>query len=194
MLQYRVNNTTPETAPAFALINAGGVRATIDEGPITRGEVLTSFPFGNAIVEISMSGERLWSTLEGIMSKVNQVNGRPVTSLLQVSRGIVIEYNPDATATTKLVAVTIGGKPLDKTAEYRIVTLDFLAGGGDNFFDPPFINPIVLDTQDQVLVDYIGYKTPVDIKLEGRIKPISRCRQKFLARNAKRMLDPTRGL
>ncbi|KAK4640002.1 hypothetical protein QC761_611250 [Podospora bellae-mahoneyi] len=194
MLQYRVNNTTPETAPAFALINAGGVRATIDEGPITRGEVLTSFPFGNAIVEISMSGERLWSTLEGIMSKVNQVNGRPVTSLLQVSRGIVIEYNPDATATTKLVAITIGGKPLDKTAEYRIVTLDFLAGGGDNFFDPPFTNPIVLDTQDQVLVDYIGYKTPVDIKLEGRIKPISRCRQKFLARNAKRMLDPTRGL
>lgn len=194
MLQYRVNNTTPETAPAFALINAGGVRATIDEGPITRGEVLTSFPFGNAIVEISMSGERLWSTLEGIMSKVNQVNGRPVTSLLQVSRGIVIEYNTDATAKMKLVAVTIGGKPLDKTAEYRMVTLDFLAGGGDNFFDPPFTNPIVLDTQDQVLVDYIGYKTPVDIKLEGRIKPISRCRQKFLARNAKRMLDPTRGL
>ena len=55
MLAYRLN----ESASAdFALINAGGIRATIDEGPITRGEVLTSFPFGNSLVEISMSTGR----------------------------------------------------------------------------------------------------------------------------------------
>jgi 2',3'-cyclic-nucleotide 2'-phosphodiesterase (5'-nucleotidase family) len=34
---------------AAAIINGGGVRATIDEGDITRGEVVTAFPFGNAV-------------------------------------------------------------------------------------------------------------------------------------------------
>lgn len=189
ILQYRLNNTTPEAAPAFAIVNAGGIRATIDQGPITRGEVLTAFPFGNAVVEISISGERLWSTLEGIISKVNSANGKPVTSFLQVSRGVVIQYNPAGAVGDKLVDVTIGGKTLDRSAEYRIATVDFIAGGGDNFFDPPFGNLIALDTLDSVLVDYVGAQSPVDIKLDGRIKTISKCRQKFLARKAKRAAE-----
>ena len=57
MLAYRLNSTDDAD---FALINAGGIRATIDQGPITRGEVLTSFPFGNSLVEITISGDDLW--------------------------------------------------------------------------------------------------------------------------------------
>lgn len=70
MLSYRLN--TSDTAD-FALINAGGIRATIDVGPITRGEVLTSFPFGNSVVEVQLSGEDLWSVLEGLCSGVSEV-------------------------------------------------------------------------------------------------------------------------
>ncbi|CAI6331949.1 unnamed protein product [Periconia digitata] len=154
---------------AFAIINAGGVRATIDEGDITRGEVLTSFPFGNAIVEIKLPGSDLWDVLEGIVSKVNVQNGRPVTSFLQISQGIKIEYNPANANGTKLVSVTIGDAPLDQSAEYEFVTLDFLAGGGDNFFTPTK-DFAILDTQDQVLTQYIQEQTPVDIALDGRIK------------------------
>ncbi|KAK4184962.1 Metallo-dependent phosphatase-like protein [Podospora australis] len=189
ILQYRLNTTTSETAPAFAIVNAGGIRASIDQGPITRGEVITAFPFGNAVVDITLSGERLWSTLEGIVSKVNSVNGKAVTSFLQVSRGVVMQYNPAGTVGSKLVEVTIGGKPLDRSAEYKIATIDFIAGGGDNFFDPPFTNLIALDTLDAVLVDYVGAQSPVDITVDGRIKTISRCRQKFLARQAKRAAE-----
>jgi 2',3'-cyclic-nucleotide 2'-phosphodiesterase (5'-nucleotidase family) len=39
-----------EGVPDFAHINGGGVRATIDQGEVTRGEVVTAFPFGNAVV------------------------------------------------------------------------------------------------------------------------------------------------
>src|SRR5512140_3259867 len=109
MLQYRLNNSSPSSRPDFALVNGGGVRATIDVGPITRGEVLTAFPFGNAVVDIVVSGDRLWSALEGIVSGANQVNGRPVPSFLQVSSGIVVRYNPSAAAGSKLVSVDIGG-------------------------------------------------------------------------------------
>ena len=126
MLTYRLNQS--DTAD-FALINAGGIRATIDAGPVTRGEVLTSFPFGNAIVEIVLSGQKVWDVLEGIVSGISVANGEEVTSFFQVSRGIVVEYNPEAGNGSKLGSVTIGDGPLDTSVNYNIVTLDFLAGG-----------------------------------------------------------------
>lgn len=187
MLTYRLNTSTPDTAPVFALVNAGGIRASIDEGPITRGEVLTAFPFSNAVVDVTMSGERLWGVLEGIISGVNVDNGKAVTSFLQVSRGVRIEYGPDASnsANKVLVSVTIGDKPLDKAAEYTIVTVDFIAGGGDNMFGTPFEDVVVLDTMDEVLLRHIGATSPVDIALDGRLTAVSGCKAGKAARMAK---------
>lgn len=172
MLAYRLNDS--DTAD-FALINAGGIRATIDEGSITRGEVLTSFPFGNAIVELTLTGEEVWTVLEGIVTGVNQNNGEEVTSFFQISTGIQVEYNPDNNNGSKLVSVTVGGEPIDNSTEYNIVTLDYLAGGGDNFFTPT-TDFISLDTQETVLIAYIQQESPVDIELDGRITQVDRQR------------------
>jgi 2',3'-cyclic-nucleotide 2'-phosphodiesterase (5'-nucleotidase family) len=106
---------------------------------------------------------------------VNIANGREVTSFLQVSSGIKIEYNPANGNNTKLVAVTIGGKPLDNSTTYEVVTLDFIAGGGDNFFTPT-TEFVSLDTQDQVLTQYVQSQSPVNIKLDGRIAKVDRQR------------------
>ncbi|KAF6814910.1 5'-nucleotidase domain-containing protein [Colletotrichum plurivorum] len=167
MFEYRLNNSD-SAKPDLALINAGGIRATIDAGDITRGEVLTSFPFGNSIVEVTYPGSDLRKILEGAVSKVNQFNGAAITSFFQVSRGVVIEYNPSATNGSKLVSVEIAGEPLDDARDYRLVTLDFLAGGGDNILvaTTDFVS---LDTQDEVLVQYVQAKSPVDARVEGRI-------------------------
>jgi 2',3'-cyclic-nucleotide 2'-phosphodiesterase (5'-nucleotidase family) len=170
MLSYRKNNTEDVD---FAIINAGGIRATIDQGDITRGEVLTSFPFGNAIVQIEIKGKELWEVLEGIVTRVNVANGKPVTSFFQVSSGIKVEYNPKLNNGTKLVAVTIGGQPLDNSTTYQVVTLDFIAGGGDNFFTP-VSDFVTLDTQDEVLTQYVIAQSPVNIKLDGRIEAVDR--------------------
>jgi 2',3'-cyclic-nucleotide 2'-phosphodiesterase (5'-nucleotidase family) len=157
---------------AFALINAGGIRATIDEGDITRGEVLTAFPFGNSIVEITLSGKELWDVLEGIVTGINVHNNKKVTSFFQVSQGIKVQYNPSNANNTRLVRVQIGGQDLDEAKKYDIVTLDFLAGGGDNFFMPT-TDFVTLDTQDEVLTGYIQKKSPVKIALEKRIEEVS---------------------
>lgn len=172
MLAYRKNNTEDVD---FAIINGGGIRATIDQGNITRGEVLTSFPFGNAIVQIEVGGKYLWEVLEGIATGVNVANGKAVTSFFQVSSGIKIEYNPENNNGSKLIAVTIGGQPLDNGTTYQVVTLDFLAGGGDNFFTPT-TDFVTLDTQDEVLTQYILSQSPVNIKLDGRIEVVNRQR------------------
>ncbi|KAF2030445.1 Metallo-dependent phosphatase [Setomelanomma holmii] len=172
MLAYRKNNSVDVD---FALINAGGVRATIDEGDITRGEVLTSFPFGNAIVQIALSGKQIWEVLEGIVTGVSVTNGKAVTSFFQVSQGIKVDFNPKAANGSRLVEVTIGGEPLQNGTTYQVVTLDFLAGGGDNFFTPT-TDFITLDTQDEVLVQYIQSQSPVKIKLDKRIEAVDRQR------------------
>lgn len=168
MLAYRKNNTEDVD---FAIINAGGIRATIDEGDITRGEVLTSFPFGNAIVQIEVDGKYLWEVLEGIVTGVNVANGEEVTSFFQVSTGIKVDYNPENNNGSKLVAVTIGDQPLDNSTKYQVVTLDFIAGGGDNFFTPT-TDFVTLDTQDEVLTQYIKSQTPVKIQLDKRIEVV----------------------
>jgi 2',3'-cyclic-nucleotide 2'-phosphodiesterase (5'-nucleotidase family) len=172
MLAYRKNNTQDVD---FAIINAGGVRATIDEGDITRGEVLTSFPFGNAIVQIALTGKQIWEALEGIVTGVSVTNGKPVTSFFQISKGIKVEYNPKAGNGTRLVSVTIGDKPLSNSTTYQVVTLDFIAGGGDNFFTPT-TDFITLDTQDEVLTSYIQSQSPVKIELDKRIEAVDRQR------------------
>lgn len=172
MLAYRKNNTDDVD---FAMINAGGIRATIDSGDITRGEVLTSFPFGNAIVQIAVNGSYLWSVLEGIVTGVNVINNEEVTSFFQVSTGIKVEYNPENSNGTRLISVTIGDEPLNNETTYQIVTLDFIAGGGDNFFLPT-TDFVTLDTQDEVLTAYILAQSPVDIELDGRIAQVDRQR------------------
>ncbi|KAL6234632.1 hypothetical protein BDW75DRAFT_231020 [Aspergillus navahoensis] len=169
MFEYRYNQTAgTDDEPALALINAGGVRAEIDEGEITRGEVLTAFPFGNAIVELQFSGADLRKVLEGAVSYVNQFNGQEITSWFQVSRGVRIEFNPANEAGSRLVNVTIDGEAIDDERDYRVVTLDFLAGGGDSIFVATD-DFITLDTQDEVLTQYIVARTPLSPELDERV-------------------------
>ena len=172
MLEYRTNSS--ESTAAFALVNAGGIRATIDEGEITRGEVLTSFPFGNAVVEVTYTGAELRQIFEGLVSGVSQANGEEVTSFFQVSTGIKVEYDPSREAGSRLVRLTVGEDVVgaDSTEEYTLVTLDFLAGGGDNILEP-VDDLVILDTIDQVLTDYIQAHSPFDFELDGRIAVVN---------------------
>lgn len=167
MLQYRKDAGSDA---ALAFTNAGGIRATIAAGPITRGAVLTSFPFGNAVVELTYTGAELWRIFEGAVSKVNQFNGKALGGFFQVSRGVKVEYNPKNAVGKRLVWLTVDDKPVDRESkmEYKVATIDFVATGGDNILEP-VEGIVILDTMDEVLVDYIKAKSPVDFKLEGRI-------------------------
>ncbi|KHN97263.1 5'-nucleotidase precursor [Metarhizium album ARSEF 1941] len=170
MLEYRLSQTTNGAGdkPDFAIINAGGVRATIGQGNITRGQVITAFPFSNAVTQLKYSGADLRKTLEGCVSRVNQFNQRKTSSWFQVSSNIVIEYNESRDVGSRLVNVIIGGKALDDKAEYNVVTVDFVAGGGDNLLKPG-AELVTLETLDQVLVAYIREHTPLRNALQKRV-------------------------
>ncbi|KAI1637577.1 5'-nucleotidase [Biscogniauxia mediterranea] len=172
ILQYRLDAGSPV---AFSLINAGGIRASIDEGPITRGEVLTSFPFGNAVVEVSYTGAELTRIFEGLVSGANQFSGAAVSSFFQVSRGVAVEYDPGRAPGGRLVRLAVGDADVapDSDEAFTVATIDFLTAGGDNILPPVDDDVVLLDTVDEVLVRYIQRVSPVDFQLDGRIAVVN---------------------
>src|SRR4029077_8139891 len=61
----------------IALQNPGGMRADLDEGSITRGEVYGIMPFDNTIVTMELTGALVKLALEQALrgSRVTQVSG-----------------------------------------------------------------------------------------------------------------------
>ena len=48
----------------MALQNGGGIRAAINEGPITVGEVITVLPFANTLATMDVTGAELKEAFE----------------------------------------------------------------------------------------------------------------------------------
>jgi len=73
--------------------------------------------------------------------------------------------------TGRLLSYTIGGIPLNENKIYTIVTINFLAVGGDEFLSQlHFESTIYLDTPVRdVYMDEIRKKTAQGIEIEGNI-------------------------
>jgi len=145
----------------IAFHNGGGIRADIPKGPITLEQIFTALPFDNVVVSMDLGGDQIREVLEkSILAE----------KILQIS-GLKVEYDLSRPAGSKVVAVQIGGQPLDVSAYYRVAINDFLAAGGDQY--NPFkqgrgvvFGPPVRD----VVSDYIGKTTPVAVTTQDRIR------------------------
>ncbi|WNG34976.1 bifunctional metallophosphatase/5'-nucleotidase [Archangium violaceum] len=111
----------------IALMNPGGVRADIDAGDITYGEVFTVQPFANSLVTLTLTGAQI----ERVLEQQFPANGSP--SILQPSEGFSFAWSASAPPGNKVdpASITLNGVPLDMAAEYRVTTNNFMAAGGD---------------------------------------------------------------
>ncbi|MEQ8675736.1 MAG: 5'-nucleotidase C-terminal domain-containing protein [Aggregatilineales bacterium] len=164
-----------ETGVDIAFQNGGGIRADIDEGEITLGEVLTVLPFGNLISTAELTGADVLSTLENSVAQVEEVAGR----FLQVS-GLRYTFDLTQEVGSRVVSaeVWVDGAyvPLDPEAIYSIAINDFNRTGGDGFVTlaENSINPYDFGTPlDQAVADYIAANSPVAPEVEGRIIQIN---------------------
>jgi 5'-nucleotidase / UDP-sugar diphosphatase len=117
----------------IAVQNGGGVRATIDAGPVTMGEVLSVLPFQNTLSTFTVTGADLVAALENGVSDLENGAGR----FLQVA-GMQYTFDPAAAAGARVsdVMVLVGGDawaPIDPAAEYMVVSNNYVRGGGDGF-------------------------------------------------------------
>ena len=102
------------------VVNAGGLRADLAPGPVSRGDLYQVFPFGNEVSSFTVSGAELMSMLLMVASR--EAAGRVP---LQLS-GAQLVWREHLGA-PEVVAITVGGQPLDLQARYRVATSSFLA-------------------------------------------------------------------
>ena len=67
---------TKDQGVQFAITNGGGLRASIDAGPVTMGEVLTVLPFQNTLATFQLKGSDVVASLESGLSQIEDGAGR----------------------------------------------------------------------------------------------------------------------
>lgn len=160
-----------------AMVNAGGLRAGIASGNITRGEVLTALPFGSTLVNLQFTGQELWNVLEGIVSWRNMETKHQITSFAQLA-GIRIVYDGSKPVFSRMSTISIYSKssavyePLVPTKFYTVCTLDFMVAGGD-FWWPEKKGFTQTEKVDEVLITYLQKVKQVTPFLDRRIRDVS---------------------
>lgn len=127
----KAQQINPDTT--IALQNGGGIRASIEPGPITYGEVLTVLPFGNALAIMEVTGQELKDALEHSVREYPKENG----GFLHVS-GMFFNYDGKAPVGERVLSVFVdtGGETYDELnleETYTVATNSFTAKGGDGF-------------------------------------------------------------
>lgn len=162
----------------IAFNNGGGIRAAIDQGPITLGDILTTMPFGNTLAVMNLKGSELVAALEHSVSQAPNESG----GFLHVS-GMKFSYDSSKEAGKRVVSVDVKGADgeytaLDETKEYVVATSAFTAIGGDGFtmlatvYKEGRVND--LGVPDWVTFrDYLTKLKDVDPKVEGRITDLA---------------------
>lgn len=121
------------TGADVAILNGGSIRADeiINAGPLTRRDVLSMLPFKNKVVKVELSGEVLRQVLEhGVARSAEDAEpGR----FPQVS-GIRYAFDAQRPAGSRIVDLSINGKPLDLKKNYTLAATDYMAiDGGDGY-------------------------------------------------------------
>ena len=119
------------TGADVAIVNGGGIRGnkTYPAGAaLSRRDVLTELPFGNATVMTELKGADIKAALENGFAQIETPSGR----FPQIS-GLTVEVDRSRPAGSRVVSVKVGGEPLDEARIYRVGTADFMLRGGDGY-------------------------------------------------------------
>lgn len=142
--------TAQKLSTDFAIVNSGGVRASIAAGDISYRDVLTVHPFGNTVNKATMSGGDLVTYLGQVATKTVNTGGYAQFG------GINMAVDCQAKSVT---ITSVGGKAFDPAAVYSFAIPSFSAAGGDGY---PKINTINAGLVDAgVLKEYIEAKKTI---------------------------------
>ncbi|RME74026.1 MAG: LysM peptidoglycan-binding domain-containing protein [Chloroflexi bacterium] len=170
--------STQSEGTQIAIQNGGGIRASIPAGPVTVGDILTVLPFGNLISTFELTGAEVVEALENGVSRAENPENEGTGRFPQVA-GLRFSWNPNNPVGSRIVSVEVRNpdgsySPIDLTATYKVVSNDFLRGGGDDYevfttarnaYD--FGSPL-----DEAVAAYISAHSPVSVSIEGRIQKV----------------------
>jgi 5'-nucleotidase len=152
------------TKAQIAITNPGGIRANINSGQITWGNLFTVQPFNNQLITMDLTGAQIRQAL----------NQQWATNrMLQISG---LKYSWDSTlGDDKIVSMTLeDGTPIEPNQTYSVTMNSFLASGGDGF--TAFAsgkNQVTGQVDLDALVDYVKKQTaPINVTTGDRIQKV----------------------
>jgi 5'-nucleotidase len=153
------------TNAEFAFMNPGGIRADLNAGEVTWGELFTIQPFANDLVSMNLTGAQIKTLLE------QQWQGQSFPKILKTS-GLTYTWDnarPVGDRVTRIFKAD--STPLDAAATYRVTVNSFMAAGGDGFVVlPAGTNRVVGPVDLGALVQYVeSLPQPFSAAIEGRI-------------------------
>ncbi len=158
----------------IAIINGGGLRASIDAGDVTMGEVLTVLPFQNTLATFQLRGSDVVAALENGVSQIDQGAGR----FPQVA-GLKYTFDVSKPVGSRISDVQVmqgdSWRPIDTGATYGVVSNNYMRAGGDGYkvFSTNAVNAYDYGPGlELVLADYLGKHTPYKPYTDGRISAV----------------------
>lgn len=140
----------------IAVINNGGLRVPLNQGPITVGRVYELMPFDNSLVILDLTGAQVLALADELAA----FGGEPVSGIrFRIEEG-------------KAVDVLVGVAGVDSARTYRVATHNFLADGGGDF--PTLWKPLAREDHALMMRDIFIRSLILNPdprpRLEGRIR------------------------
>ncbi|MEH6994527.1 bifunctional 2',3'-cyclic-nucleotide 2'-phosphodiesterase/3'-nucleotidase [Neobacillus drentensis] len=147
----------------FAMMNGGGVRAQLDAGEVTFGDLFAIQPFGNVLNKVLLSGEDIETVLN------NQITDKGLDFHIAG-----FKYTWDS-ATNKVVDIVLpNGNKIDPNQEYSVVVNNYMYGNLKYGIGELSTNLEVGPEDLQATVDYVKtLPKPFSYEVEGRIQKVT---------------------
>ncbi|WP_028854993.1 5'-nucleotidase C-terminal domain-containing protein [Psychrilyobacter atlanticus] len=155
-----------KTGAEGVITNGGGIRASIQKGTITRGDVISVLPFGNYVVVKEITGQDLKDAIEnGVQSYPDARGAFPHVA------GFTFKFDPMKEVGNKVYDVTFNnGEKLDLTRTYKIATNDFMAVGGDKYASLKGKKTVnEYESIEEILGEYIKTNGITHTTVDGRV-------------------------
>jgi len=152
----------------IAFQNSGGLRKDLPKGEIKVRDMWEINPFGNTFVVFEVDGKTLRNMIEW------QASGK--AELMQVS-GIRYVFDSRKKVGERVLSIEVGGKPLDESKRYSIVTNNWVADHLYELFGIPQNSVKVenLGVVDRdVFIEAVKRQRVINSKVEGRIIDIAK--------------------
>lgn len=158
------------TGAQLAITNAGGIRANKQYPAghkLTRRDVLSELPFGNATSMVEITGKDVKDAIENGLRDAPQGSGRfPVVS------GLTFEADLKQPQGSRVTSVKVDGKEIDPAGKYTVATNNFMLTGGDGYTALGRGKTLIGMTDGKLMANevmvYIRRLGTVEAKVEGR--------------------------
>ncbi|MGQ3280784.1 MAG: 5'-nucleotidase C-terminal domain-containing protein, partial [Shinella sp.] len=151
------------------------LRASIDGGPVSMGEVLSVLPFQNTVATFQLKGSDIVAALENGLGQIEEGAGR----FPQVS-GMKYSFDKSKPPGSRVVSVEVkegdAFVPLDPAKTYGVVSNNYMRSGGDGYsvFAKAGMNAYDFGPNlELVVADYLAANRPYKPYTDGRITEVA---------------------